>query len=110
MLFRSYVYMGIPGFLKKLRDTYKGTWISEIPNPSGYDFLFLDFQSTIYSVQGAIGNEINYFIRLIYLYKNLPDEVSKLAFLNMHANKMLYILKLYPEELLQYLSEIQKQK
>lgn len=89
--------MGIPGFLKHLRETYQGNWITEIPNPSGYDYLFLDFQSIIYSVQGAIGNEINYFIRLIYIYKNLPDLSSKLRFLNTHKNKLLYILGAYPD-------------
>jgi hypothetical protein len=87
--------MGIPGLLKHLRETYPGTWISNQPNPIKYDFLFLDFQSIIYSLFGVIGNEINYFIRLGQIYKSLESDRQKMDFLLQHEIKFTWIIKNY---------------
>ena len=62
--------MGIPKFLNYLKATYKNTdWIkntSTLEGKNKWDYLFLDYQSLIYSTYEVFYSDINLFIRHIH--------------------------------------------
>jgi hypothetical protein len=92
--------MGIPGFLNFLKRNYRARepWLKkELKPDKKWDYLILDFQSIIYSLQGEIGNEINYFIRLFENYKALTELSDKKTFLLEHYKKITTILEKYNE-------------
>ena len=88
--------MGIAQFFSHLKSTYGKTWIKSIPaEHTTYDYLILDFQSIVYNIHGAYGNEINYLIKLLEIYNGKVSVSEKKVFVTDHLNEITNIMSIH---------------